>query len=113
MTVKLIRMWAKDLAGAFYDDQQSPFRPEQKHRSEAFRRFAGTEKEFIQNHWTDFVDLARKTLAAMLQAPEGRVSEHMKNKIMEALLEDREQQFAREEADLAYKKHMNYTSLLQ
>jgi len=41
--------------------------------------------------WVYHIELARKLLAAMLGQPEGRVSQHMKDEIYNALLKDREQ----------------------
>lgn len=93
MTVRLVREQAKELAGAFYEDNRTP----------GFRKAFPTLKSYMlgrwhlpdgrvkqeQAGWIHHVVLARKLLALMLGRTD--VTQHMKDQIYKALLEDREQ----------------------
>jgi hypothetical protein len=88
---QLIRMTAKELAGAFY---------EQSMRSPMFRRAFPTVRDFLRGHahrrdgsieyqdpnWLQFVDLAKTMLVKQLVAKE--TSQHIKDAIEEALIEN-------------------------
>ena len=90
MTEKTIKDMARELAGAFYEDN----------RSEAFRKTFPTLKSYMRGQWHTpegdiiinkpgwmyHIDLARKLLVVMLG--DHRVSEHMKERIYDALIED-------------------------
>ena len=94
MTERTIRSVAKELAGAFYEDQ----------RSLSFRRTFPTLKAYMRGQWHQpngdivinkpgwmyHVDLARKILATMLSQPDTVVAPAMKNRIYAALLEEHE-----------------------
>ncbi len=94
-----IKAQAKQLAGAFYEDN----------RSDKFRRAFPTVNHFLRGMqlmydnnlnmtgtkkvpegWTHFIVLARKTLTIMLGQPDARVSPQMKERIYDAILEDRD-----------------------
>lgn len=91
MTHILIRRTAKDMAGAFY---------EQNMRSEMFRRAFPKASDFIHGrahrrdgsvelqdpNWWQFVDLAKEQLAKMLT--DESVSQHLKDRIEDALIEN-------------------------
>lgn len=83
---KLVKSTAKELAGAFYDGQDM-FRDGRMTRSQRFRIKAGSQSQFVNTYWKDFVVLARRTLAQMLNDP-GR-SQADKDAIYDALLEER------------------------
>lgn len=85
-TTKLVKSTAKELAGAFYDGQDM-FRDGRMTRSQRFRIKAGSQSQFVNTYWKDFVVLARRTLAQMLTEP-GR-SQSDKDAIYDALLEER------------------------
>lgn len=94
MTVKLLRDMAKELAGSFYEENE---------RTPGFRQAFPTVKAYLLGRWHQpdgrikqdkpgwihHVVLARKLLALMLGQPS--VTEHMKNEIYQALMEDRDQ----------------------
>lgn len=83
---KLVKQTAKEMAGAFYDGQDM-FRDGRMSRTERFRIKAGSQGQFVNTYWHDFVVLARKNLAQMLADP-GR-SQSDKDAIYDALLEER------------------------
>lgn len=93
-----VRAQAKELAGAFYENN----------RTDKFRRAFPTFKHFMHGvqvmydsklnvtgnkkvaaGWTHFIALARKTLTVMLGASDARVAPAIKERIYDALLEDR------------------------
>lgn len=93
-----VRAQAKELAGTFYESN----------RTDKFRRAYPTLKHFMNGvqvmydaklnvtgnkkvaaGWTHFIVLARKTLTMMLGQPDARVAPAMKERIYDALLEDR------------------------
>lgn len=94
---RTIRAQAKELAGVFYEDNRSP----------GFRKAFPTLKDYMKGHWHQpdgriklftpgwhhHVALARKTLAIMLGQPDSRVSPAMKERIFNALIEDREKTY--------------------
>lgn len=86
MVSKLVKSTAKEMAGAFFDGQDI-FRDGRIERSVLFRIKARNQREFIATYWKDFVVLARKTLAGMLN--EAGRSQADKDAIYDALLEER------------------------
>lgn len=76
MTVQLIRQTAKELAGAFYEEDHS----------DRFRKFWPTAKSFIGRCWPNFVTMARTLLTSMLTRND--VPQHQKDDIYDALIED-------------------------
>lgn len=81
MTAQMVRMMAKEVAGAFYEGHQRTLR---------FRRQWPDQREFVSRSWPHFVDIARGALAAMLS--QENVPEHRKQAIMDELLEDHNRQ---------------------
>lgn len=96
---KTIKAQAKELCGIFYEDN----------RTDKFRRAFPTVNYFMRGvqvmydanlnrvgtrkvpeGWTHFVVLARKTLTVMLGQPDARVSPQLKERIFDAILEDRD-----------------------
>lgn len=86
MVATLVRRTAKELAAAFYDNEDV-FRDGRHMRTERFRSMVGTQREFKNEYWTDFVPLARKILAHMLN--ESGRPQSQKDEIYDALLKDR------------------------
>ena len=80
MTVMLVRRTAKDIAGAFYE----------QNRTDRFRKFWPDQDQYIARNWPDFVEEARSTLAGLLG--QKTTSEHLKREIFDALQEDNERQ---------------------
>ena len=94
MTEKTIKDVAKELAGAFYEDN----------RSDAFRKTFPTLKAYMRGQWHQpsgeiiinkpgwmyHIELARKVLGSMLSKPDAQVSQVMKDRIYDALLEEHE-----------------------
>lgn len=78
MTIMLIRKLAKDMAGAFYEEN----------RSVRFRKMWPNARTFIARSWVGFVPEAEKTLVGMLANKS--VPEYTKNEIYEAILEQRQ-----------------------
>lgn len=92
MTVQMIREMARELAGAFYEDNRTP----------GFRQTFQTLKSYMRGQWhkpngeifitkpgwTYHVDLAIKVLGTMLAKPDVVVSPHLKEKIAAALIEN-------------------------
>lgn len=93
MTERTIRILAKELAGAFYEDNS---------RSIKFRTAFPTLRHYMRGQWvmpdgdivikepgwTHHIALARKMLATMLEQPEGRISKLMKERIYDALIDE-------------------------
>ena len=109
MTERTVRSMAKELAGAFYEDNRSPgFRA-------AFPTFTHYMRgQWVQSDgsikayrpgWLHHVDQARKILALMLGKPDAQVSPVMKERIFDALIEDRDRQFKAEQQKTAKKLH--------
>jgi hypothetical protein len=83
VTHRLIRDTAKDLAGAWYEDN---------HRTERFRHlWHGDATQFIGRTWTEFVVLARTILTDMLRRSDAEVPLTQKEEIYDALLADRQE----------------------
>lgn len=94
MTERTLKEMAKELAGAFYEDNRSP----------AFRRTFPTLKAYMRGQWHQpngdikfdkpgwmyHMDLARELLVRMLGFSDARVSPEMKERIYNAIIEDRE-----------------------
>ena len=93
MTERTIRSMAKQLAGAFYEDN----------RSAAFRQTFPTLKSYMRGQWHNIdgvivkidkpgwmhhIEMARKVLTHMLSLPDARVSPRMKESIYDALIEE-------------------------
>ncbi len=99
-----VRNMAKELAGKFYEDN----------RSAGFRKAFPTFKHYMRGQWClpdgsmkayrpgwlHHVELARKVLAAMLGKPDAVVSPVMKDRIFNALIEDREREVGRKAKNL-------------
>ena len=93
MTERTIKQTAKELAGAFYEDNRTP----------AFRRAFPTLKSYMRGQWHQsdgeikidkpgwmyHIDMARKILTIMLGKPDAVVSPVMKERIYDALIEER------------------------
>lgn len=108
MTEATIRTLAIKYANTYYDMNQ---------RSEKFRKAYPKPLNYVQGimhlpdgsrtqgkpAWLHFVNLARSTLVEMLAKPDEVVSPTLKEKIMDALVEDREKQL----------KHQNVESIQQ
>ncbi len=94
-----VKAQAKQLAGAFFEDN----------RTDKFRRAFPTVQHFLTGTqvmydknldvigrkkvaagWLHFLVLARKTLTLMLGQPDARVSPQLKERIYDAILEDRD-----------------------
>lgn len=86
MTSKLVKKTARELAGSFYDGQDA-LRDGRVGRTQTFRESGITERQFVDEYWPDFVKMARKILAHMLNE-EGR-PQREKDQIFDALLEER------------------------
>jgi hypothetical protein len=100
---------AKELAGTFYEDNRSP----------TFRAAFPTFKHYMRGQWVQpdgsikayrpgwlhHVELARKLMAAMLGKPETVVTPVMKERIFNALIEDRDRQFKAEQRKTARNLH--------
>ncbi len=86
MATKLIKKTAKELAGAFFENEDT-FGDNRLTRSQQFRDMYGASNKgqdaFVQEHWTDFVKLARKILAHQLTLP--GTSQIQKDAIYDAL----------------------------
>ena len=91
MTVQMIREMARELAGAFYEDN----------RSAGFRQTFPTFRAYMRGQWhrdgeifitkpgwTYHVDLAIKVLGTMLGKPDSVVSPLMKERIANALIDN-------------------------
>lgn len=92
MVEQTIRNMAKELAGAFYEDNRSP----------GFRQTFPTLKAYMRGQWHKptgeifitkpgwiyHVDLAIKVLGTMLGKPDAVVSPHMKETIAAALIDN-------------------------
>jgi hypothetical protein len=104
MTEMTVRTMAKELAGKFYEDNRTP----------GFRKAFPTFKHYMRGQWVQangsikayrpgwlhHVELARKVLAAMLGQPDAKVSPVMKDRIFNALIEDRNREFGRKAKNL-------------
>lgn len=86
MVNKLIKKTAKDLAGAFFDNMDV-FHDGRVERTTTFREQCKDQRAFINQYWTDFVPVARKTLIAVLEQP--GTTQIQKDAIYDAFLEDR------------------------
>lgn len=71
---KLIRNTAEEIAGAFYD----------MNRTDRFRQQAGTQRQFVRQHWKDHIPVTLEVLSSLLAEP-GR-SEAEKEEIYDALI---------------------------
>lgn len=80
MTEQTIRMTAKELAGAYYEDDHS----------ERFRKLWPNVRTFIGRNWPTFVPMAREILVAQLGDKNTPIP--MKDAIFKALQEDNSRQ---------------------
>lgn len=76
MTTQLIRMMAKEVAGAFYDGHQ---------RSLRFRVENPDQDAFVNQHWPHYVDEAKKALVDLMMRPD--TPQHQKDAIEDELIE--------------------------
>jgi hypothetical protein len=100
-----IRALAVELAARFYYDDKMPNSPNTQQRSAAFRRAFPALRDFMRGRehqtdgsvlhrvpaWRYFTELARKMLSNMLGRSD--VSEAMKERIYDAICEDREKEY--------------------
>jgi len=86
MTSKLVKKTAKELAGAFYQGEDA-LHDGRIGRTDTFRSSGISERQFVNEYWPDFVKMARKILAHMIQEP-GR-TDMERDEIYDALLEER------------------------
>lgn len=77
MTSQLLRMTAKELAGAQYDTFRLT-------GSERFARENPSEKEYVARHWPHFIMQAKAALCLVLESES--TPEHQKQAIFEELL---------------------------
>ena len=77
MTTQLIRMMAKEIAGAFYDGHQ---------RSLRFRTENPDQDTFVSQHWPHYVQAAKGALTDLLVRPD--TPQHQKDAIEAELIED-------------------------
>lgn len=75
MTVQLVRLMAKEIAGIYYDQE----------RNDVFRIMNPVQDAYVAKNWPHFVDLARQALVLSLQ--DATVPEYKKDQIMDALRE--------------------------
>lgn len=112
MTERTLRTYAKELAGAFYEGtrsgrfragmdvpvktlvQDSAGNPVEVTVVKPFHEAFPDAKSYIKGHWPLFYAMARRQLTAMLGMP--TVHQNLKDAIMKALVEDREQQLRQE-----------------
>ncbi len=89
----LIKSQATELAGVFYEQERSPkFRkafPTLKHYMGGWQVVADGALKKVSPGWMHHVILARRLLVEMLKKPDAVVSPAMKERIYDALLEDR------------------------
>lgn len=89
---RTVRSMAKELAGAFYEQNRSPrFRaafPTLRHYMRGQQVMPDGQIKIYRPGWLHHVDMARKMLTAMLGRAD--VSEVLKERIYDALMEDRE-----------------------
>lgn len=76
MTTQLIRMMAKEVAGAFYDGHQ---------RSLRFRVENPDQDKFVAEHWPHYVQEAKKALTELMLRPD--TPQHQKDAIEDELIE--------------------------
>lgn len=76
MTTQLIRMMAKEVAGAFYEGHQ---------RSLRFRVENPDQDAYVAGAWPHFVDEGKKALIELMKRPD--TPQHQKDAIMEELVE--------------------------
>lgn len=98
-TERTLRMMAKEFAGAWWDESISqgaleampgiPATENPQHRSDMFRAMWPDRQVYVTICWPHFYVLARKQALSML-GPDSGVSEHMKARIFDAIVEDRE-----------------------
>ena len=95
MTARTIKEMAKELAGAFYEDQE---------RTPAFRRTFPTLKAYMRGQWHQpngdiiinkpgwmyHVDMAKKVMAHMLTMPDSIVHPNIKEGIYQGFLDEHE-----------------------
>lgn len=103
---RTVRSLAKELAGKFYEDNA---------RSVKFRAAFPTFQHYMRGQWVQpdgsikayrpgwlhHVELARKMLSVMLGQSDARVSPVMKERIFDALIEDRNRQYKAEQQKTA------------
>lgn len=86
MVAKLVKKTAKELAGSFYENEDT-FGDGRYLRTQRFRDEVKSQTAFVNQYWPDFVPLARKILTHML-TESGR-TQGEKDQIFDALLIDR------------------------
>lgn len=86
MTVTLLRQTAKELAAAFFENQDV-FTDGRVERSLQFRAECKNQLAFANKYWQEFIPLAKKILGSMLTQP--GVTQIQKDAIYDALLRSR------------------------
>src|SRR5258708_3172777 len=76
MTTQMIRMTAKDIAGAFYEGHQ---------RSLRFRIENPDQDKFVAQHWPHYVQAAKGALTELMLRPD--TPQHQKDAIEDELIE--------------------------
>lgn len=76
MTTQMIRMTAKDIAGAFYEGHQ---------RSLRFRIENPDQDKFVAEHWPHYVQAAKGALTELMLRPD--TPQHQKDAIEDELIE--------------------------
>lgn len=76
MTTQMIRMTAKDIAGAFYEGHQ---------RSLRFRVENPDQDKFVAEHWPHYVQAAKSALTELMCRPD--TPQHQKDAIEDELIE--------------------------
>lgn len=86
MVTTLVRRTAKQLAGAFYENEDT-FRDGRVMRTQRFRDLYPEQSDFVREQWPEFVKIARKTLAHIMTLP--GTTQIQKDAIYDALLKER------------------------
>lgn len=77
MTIQLIRMQAKEIAGIFYEQNQRTLR---------FRRQWPDQNAYVETQWPHFVQVGKAALIQLMTAAD--TPQHQKDAISEELIKD-------------------------
>lgn len=75
----LLKKTAMEMAGEFFGENR---------RSKPFRAFFPHEKKFVDQHWPEFVKIAREALLLVLHQSK---SDHIRNEIYDAITDNFEE----------------------
>lgn len=92
MTERTIRLTAKDLCAAYYEEWHS----------DRFRQLWPNVGNFVARNWPTWVPVARARLTHMLSLKDSEVSPQVKEAIYKALIEDREREASGPSAKVGY-----------